>query len=231
MNRRSSRPALYELIGESSSKPRTSGAPPLDDESDAPPPGNGLGGGRFVRLPVGYIGVGAVVILALISGAIWAGWQAGDKQARREAALADPMMRSSDPLVGEPTPGGENVPDPVGVSGYVPPPAPQATWGAITEDHREPGRSYFVLIATDKPGAIRIATFYRSQGVETYAIPSNNAGLHIVVAFPGFASDSDPAVSATKQRLLDIGVAWNATPEGHSNQEDMYLSRYTRSNR
>lgn len=256
MSKKTAQPALYEKM-----RNRPDPVAPVKVDREPPPasddrPGFGqfLNPGQAIRLPVGYLFLGMGILIALISVAYIAGSSRGkalEEQRRLQSeapleAINDPLMQGLEAPPATTTgkgmlgsgnsPRGANQPSGSGgakpaVSGLTPGPmGPIAP--APDKDPRKKGLNYFILATTSKEGAVQLAEFCRSNGLETYVISRKNdrksdAGCR-VVAFPGFdgKSRSSPEVKALEQRIHAIGDKWKSTQRGRTDLHDAYPEQY-----
>jgi hypothetical protein len=161
-----------------------------------------LGGAPvLLRLPRGFAVVLVVAAVGLVVLAYRVGFSRGEAAAElRLIELADsgrPLLRQPPPLP----------------QGSTPPPAeqaPRAPAGLLQGDLRQVGLNYLILARYPKDEAQRLREFLASRGVETIAVPSDNARLFHVVAWPGFTGDqwSGPNGTAFVAEMRKHGAAW-----------------------
>lgn len=103
----------------------------------------------------------------------------------------------------------------------------EADWGPIESDPRIQGRQYRVVATTRREGALRLAEFLRSQGLEAYAIGNDNPLLRVIV-LPGFQNprSTDPAVVRLMQSIERAGEIWKSRHPGESDLKDSYWSLF-----
>src|SRR5688572_3840944 len=238
MSRKSSQPALYEkmrtprppAVSEPVSVPVVDEPPPL---RIAPAPSEvnikWLTPGRMIHLPVGYVMLGAAVVLVLVIGAYMLGHRQGGAAVRQQyeqswhaKAPASEMLQTLDPLVepvnttGRGTLASKGSPPGTSLDGA------SSTWGPVTpsQDPRKRGISYYVLAQTNEDGSRRLAEFCRTLGLESYVVPSKNDRLRKVIALPGFdlsiTSRTSPEVVQVRDRILQIGARWKRDNRGES---------------
>jgi hypothetical protein len=243
MASKSSQPALYEKMR---SRPAGSIAPApmkIDIPPDLPPievAGSWLRPGQMIRLPAGYVLLAAGIVIILSAFAYMVGHSRGQAVERRkyedgvrgkidggpvEAAYTlDPMTESvsgsQQQPVGSGSRSGSNPAAASGVKASHP-----SSWGAIEPrtDPRKKGLNYFVLAETTQAGAVRLADFCRSQGLETYVVSGKNDRRR-VVAFPGFGSSarSSAEVKALEALIHTVGDKWKRTQKGDTDLRDAY---------
>lgn len=220
-------PALYELINPTGEEiiplakhPQPSR--PTDDDENLTH--NVLTPGRSVRMSLGTIGVFAAVAVALIVISYTVGFNRGEAVARKDYGsrlfqeiTASPVIETqfksavSQPKVAEPVVRSND---------------PSPKWGPIGSDLRRAGVHYYILSQTTKEGAMRIASFCREKGLETYAISGDNTRLYRVFALPGFQNRNDQGVSELRMKIRSIGQAWAEDDGRGDDLHDAYLSLY-----
>ncbi|MCZ6611720.1 MAG: hypothetical protein O6941_03720, partial [Planctomycetota bacterium] len=204
MTRKRSSPALYELIHARSARAAAAPQQQAEESSPAPAAGQSLGWlspGRTVRLPVGYLLLGSAAGIVLLIIVYMVGYARAERVVKAELQPVL-VMRDQEVLgVGPPQ-------DPMAkrYEGWTPPARPaEATkaletfpgdadrpaawpgrWGPILSDPRRPEHNYFVLIHTRRDSALRLARFFRDQGLEAYVVQAKNVSLYRVIALPGY---------------------------------------------
>lgn len=182
--------------------------------------------GRTLRIPVGYLFLAVAVAIVLLWLTYMVGNSRGYSAARadledkfrsqqRQAGVHDPLTLApgDQSKMGGSMAAGSAQPR---ESAAAPPSAsalvtrPPSQWGPIAPktDPRKKGWNYFVIAETSPQGAERVVEFCRSNGLETYVIPSaKSQSRRRVAAFPGFQeSQLAPAPSALRQQILEIGI-------------------------
>ena len=220
-------PALYELINPTGDEiiPLAKHPQPshrTDDDENLTH--NVLTPGRSVRMSIGTIGVFAAVAIALIVISYTVGFNRGEAVARKDYGsrlfqeiTASPVVEKQiKPAVSQP-----KLPERAVQSNDTSP-----KWGSIGSDLRRAGVHYYILSQTTKEGAMRIASFCREKGLETYAISSDNTRLYRVFALPGFQNRNDQGVSDLRMKIRSIGQAWAEDDGRGDNLHDAYLSLY-----
>ena len=218
-------PALYELINPTGDEiiPLAKHPQPsrrTDDDENLTH--NVLTPGRSVRMSIGTIGVFAAVAIALIVISYTVGFNRGEAVARKdygsrlfqEITVSPVVEKQIKPAVSQP-----KVAEPAVQSNDTSP-----KWGPIGSDLRRAGVHYYILSQTTKEGAMRIASFCREKGLETYAISSDNNRLYRVVALPGFQNRNDQGVSELRMKIRRIGQAWAEDGGRGDDLHDAYLS-------
>jgi hypothetical protein len=210
MKRRSSRPALLELL----QSPEEADAV----EQQAGPPSSWPSPGRSMRVTLGHLLMVSAIVLGLLVATWMLAYRQGELRARAdlESAIFQPVEQ--DPLAASPPPATR--------SEALPSPSPSISADQMTSDPRQEGLYYFVLAETRPEGAERLARFCRERGLETWLIPRDTVGLVQVLVTPGLtsATRSDPDVRELDERISSIGRAWKRAG-GHSSLEDRYLVR------
>lgn len=207
-------PPLYELMrgrrGKSDAAP-----PPAADEAEPAAFLHWLSPGRRIRVPVGYLLLGAAAIMVLVVGAFTAGYTRGVSLARAEferdwPAIAEPLRRVPPPESapsGTAAAGADETAD-VMIDQAAAAGIPE--WGPVLSDPRRPGMNYFVLIHTRRDKAIQLAEFCRADGVEAYVVKADNVSLYRVIALPGYERgqrDSAP-VRRLEARIVEVANKW-----------------------
>jgi hypothetical protein len=229
---------LYEFMSRSSraasrapdAPPRARPEPPEDEENAAPVAP--LGGGRSIRVPLGYMFLASAGCMLLLIVAYTIGHSRGEREANVRlddallpASVAQSPERISDPLADPSASSGGLIP-----RGLTPsargPETPDEQYGPIEFDPRsDEGLNYFVLATTKREGAIRLAEFCRANGLAAYVIDGNNDRFRRVIALPGLRTRSSPQVEALREQIRRIGQAWKARHpgEGESDLSDAYM--------
>jgi hypothetical protein len=233
MARRGSRPSLYE-VGRMRLDREGQGSESLA-ESDASIPPSRFTPGSSLRLPMGFVMLGIVLVAGIILLAWWLGKGAGEDQAKAEVVrqgqarvLIDPL----DPLDSLPQTRKVEVAAPAPAVNPVPQPAPEAKSPSVaqkplsTGDPQIAGMHYFVLSETRLAGAQEIATFCKQHGLDVVVVSSHNARLAQVIALPGLATSrsSDPAYKALDAKIERVGLEWK-----QSGRQSSFSDRYLKS--
>lgn len=192
-----------------------------------------------MRVPVGYVMLAAGLVLALAIGAYVLGHRQGGAAVRQQyedswhaSAPLKETLQTLDPLMDPVAASGRGA---LGGGGTVQKQAAEgqpSRWGPVTpsQDPRQSGFSYYVLAQTNEEGSRRLAEFCRTQGLETYVVPSKNDRLRKVIALPGFdlsiTSRTSPAVMQLRDRILQIGARWKRDNRGESDLSDTYLESH-----
>jgi hypothetical protein len=218
MPRKQSGPALYEMMRDRRSSPRPAAPPPAQEE----PSGSGwLSPGRTVRMPIGYLLLGAAIAVVALVGSFTIGYGRGEADARAEADrtwLAANQQNLAVPPPEIPAQRARQTAPPSARPAQEPTAAPSSSsrapagWGPIESDPREAGKNYFILVHTQREPALRFARFCRDNGVEAYVVRPNNSSLYKVLALPGYAPGgrSAPFVTELERRIEAVARKWKA---------------------
>jgi len=97
-----------------------------------------------------------------------------------------------------------------------------------TGDPRQSGLSYFVLVHSDERYARRVVQFLWQEGVAAAAIQRHNGRPFMVVTLQGFtAQQKGTADFRAYQRFLrDLGRAWETNYDSTKRWDDLYPSLY-----
>jgi hypothetical protein len=216
-------PVPYELIGRTRGW-STLGHRPADP--DVPP----IGPGRAVRVPAGYLLLGAVCVAAgMVAVFVW-GFSRGEATARSETAKtleAAVVARSvRDPLGGSEL-DSDRIDDGT-ESGAGWSEATDRAGGAELEpgggDPRRSGLNYFVLAHATVEAAPELVAFCRSQGLEAHVVADHNGVLRKVIVTPGYADGArrSETVQALERRIRDTGLSWKAHRRGNADFSGAY---------
>jgi hypothetical protein len=145
-----------------------------------------------------------------------------NSNALAQATLVEPL-KAVPP--GGATPGGQA--DRSNPSGGVTPRDPSG-WRPLISDPRVKGLNYFVLVEGSETGAVQLAEFCRTNGLESYVVSGKNDRLRRVIAFPGFPSSarSSGEVKALEAKIHQIGDQWKKLKRG-TDLRDSYPSLYS----
>ena len=236
MGKRSSTPALYELINRGD-RARESAAP----EAEAPVPmrpkpeprhsGSGLfEPGRVIRVPVGYVFLCGALLLMLLISAYIVGHGIGESSAHEQIGREDAMQYGGGPQIQDPlAQDQQQLPhrSPVIVGGARPgATGPASGTGPIESDPRRAGLTYFYLITTTRDGALQVATFCREQGLEAYVVKYNNQRWRVAV-LPGFvgADRQSSVIKNLEQKIWEVVRRWD-TQGNKGRLETSYIEPY-----
>lgn len=253
MRRDKRAPALYELMRSRSkggpfAPPGTLYRPTEVEPEETDDRLSWLSPGRVIRLPVGYIIVAALVILALSIGGYMIGYK---KREREEARLREQELRRQfddvrDPLVDpQARPGAapnsnqavlgspERLP-----SATRPEPSsttPAGRPGRVTivrqpnDDPREAGKNYLVAAQLSMEEAEKAANFLATNGLEIAVVPVDNRALnwHIVVV-QGFGSGDwyGPGGKRLERDLQALGRQYKRDQKGPVDFSDAWWQKF-----
>ena len=196
-------------------------APPPTDESTT-----WLSPGRTIRLPIGYIFLGAAALILVIVFIYMFGFQHGERSSELEfgdladrvnpasgAEIAqDPMARDSGAgMVG--SGGSAQLASAVPTSGRSAA-APTGTncdlGGDIQSNPREAGLNYFVLIHTQRANAIKLARFCRVESLQAYVVKARNMDQYQVIVLPGYrrGGREDTQIRALERLIKEVTQKW-----------------------
>ena len=151
------------------------------------------GSGRAIRLPVGYVWLGAAGAVLVVVVAFSTGYLRGHRDATR--TLEREWLLTNQRSLRVPPP--EIAPGVLGAAGDGHGVASRQAGvdrqpSAVTpirSDPRVKGVNYFVLIHTRLENATKLAQFCRDLDVEAYVVRAKNVALyHVVSVLPGYAS-------------------------------------------
>lgn len=217
MARKPSNTPLYELMLRS--RAGVAGGPKKTIRES---PTRSSGQGRAIRLPVGYVWLGAAGAVLVVVAAFSTGYLRGHREAT--TTLERQWLQTHQQSMPVPPP--EIAP---GVPGATIPPAAAPDGNDIVaaavvgravrsdaeapiqSDPRVKGMNYFVLIHTRLENAIRLARFCRDLGVDAYVVPAKNVSLyHMVIVLPGYARGerSVEPVRFLEQRIAEVVRKW-----------------------
>ncbi|MEE8154042.1 MAG: hypothetical protein V3T53_03665 [Phycisphaerales bacterium] len=223
--RRRTNPALYELI---QTRQGSRAAPVTPDPAPtvaAPTTGESIGWfspGRTIRLPVGYLFLGAAGLILLAVSAYMFGYQHGERATELQfgdladrtngfpsAQIAqDPMATDSRAGAGSPRPAtygpaGRRL----GTGSVV---TNAGRWGPAESDPREAGLNYFILIHTQRENAIELANFCRKESLEAYVVKAKNMDQYQVIVLPGYRKGARELeqIRTLERRIKQVTRKW-----------------------
>ncbi|TVQ65134.1 MAG: hypothetical protein EA379_00385 [Phycisphaerales bacterium] len=253
-------PALFELVSDRT--PRQQVRPQTDAGAAAPArptprptpvvadAADGAwwrGGGRSLRIPVGYVFVAGAIVFALCIGFFVLGAHQGGRAEReryaRDASAAW-LGPDSDPLndaapgsgagpVQQATRPTQAVPDPAQSAptratnrSQQTAPAP-ATGGARLGE----GLNHFIIARLGPDEAHRAAAFLRSHGLDVGVFAADNPRFREVIALRGFGAGSGPdgvggsEANALRSDIRRVGRLYKAQASGPTDFADVYAFR------
>jgi hypothetical protein len=173
--------------------------------------------GSALRLPIGLVIAGVIVVLVVVVLAWSIGFSVGsDGTEAGQGKAAGDEVRSMEP----PGP----IIDPLDPSmALIDVPAPD---DPVIEP-RTVGKWYFVLAETRPEGARRLAAFCKAQGLAAAAVPGHNTRLERVIALHGLdtASTTTAAYRLLDDRIRAVGRRWKVQG-GTTALSDRYLERW-----
>lgn len=252
MRRDKRAPALYELM-----RSRPKGAPfappgtlyhPVEAEPEETEDRlSWLSPGRVVRIPVGYIIVAALTILALSVGGYMIGYKKREREEARlrELDLSRQFNNVRDPLADGQTqpPGGSAAPASSSVAGspertplsISSEPSPSGRPGRVTmvrqpaDDPRGAGKNYLVAAQLAPEEAEKAANFLASRGLEIAVVPVDNRSLnwHVVVV-QGFGPGDwyGPGGKRLERDLQALGRQYKRDHKGPVDFSDAWWQKY-----
>jgi len=235
--RRRGGPVPYELLGRARGLPSPAGGDRGEPES-VPPTGGGAGGaawgpGRTLRLPMGVVPAGVVLLVAVaVLAYVW-GFSRGRADARLEAGRALEASMASrtveDPLLREDlstSEGGEAARRPRGGTGASLDEVSEAPGDVAVAagDPRRAGFNYFVLAHATPASAPELAAFCRARGLEAHVVEDHNGVARKIVVIPGYVDGERRAdrVRAIERRIVEVGLAWKSHRRGNADFSGYY---------
>jgi len=230
MSKRES-PPPFEIM-RVGSKPAASGPTSGRDEPSGWPGwldwASGLRRPVVMRLPMGLMIVVLVGLLLVVMLAYWVGQQMGQAAARAELNEAQRVLPTSGgrggtggliSVDGQPIGGGNSATN-GGTNGADP--------GSSSMDPRVIGMNYLILARYPREEALRLVGFLREHGVASMVVPTDNAGLYLVVDRQGFTPEQvrNEAYEQRKQELKRLGRLWKSARDGPTDLSDLYGQKY-----
>lgn len=192
--------------------------------------------GRTIRIPAGYLFIGAALLLACFA----AGWAVGFIIAERNfeaerAAMFDRSMPIRDPVLSGDAGGSASgvgdhreEGDPARSSGSGQSAGDDGWLPVVPEsDPRQPGLNYYIVARLFPEEARRAAEFLRSEGLEAVVVSSDTARFRHVVVLPGFEGTiSSPEARRVQSEVRRLGRIWKRDHRGTDAFESAYFSKY-----
>lgn len=262
MRRDKRAPALYELMRPRSKSPPLAGsvpapytrAPVASPETDDSL--SWLSPGRVIRIPVGYVFVAAVVLVAMMIGGYMAGYKQRQREEERQRALevrrqldgvtdplaAAPAMVPAGPAASPGGGGGTGAP----IAGRPEPASPTGAPGAAqvqagssggrlivvrdgASDPRVVGQNYLVVAMLAYEEAERAANFLASRGLEILLVPVHNrpSNWHVIVG-RGFGSGEyyGPSGKRLEHDIHALGREYKSQHRGPVNFSDAWWLKH-----
>ena len=218
--KRGSKVTLYELMhqapGNQESKP-----------SKQPDPA-----ARFIRIPVGFLWCGVLILLGCLVGVYLLGYQRGVTQG--EIAVAqdiDDSARTDEQLLGVSEVGagpGSSVPveqtrptnEPERVVEVEDTPAPTNPSG----DPRQPGLNYYVISHPSESKAQELVDFCRANDLSAHLIRTDSGSPKVIVT-PGYQAggSSSPEITRLRATIRSVGVLWKRQDPGQNGDFSTYF--------
>lgn len=225
--RRGSRPTLYELMNPESDRVRDERVVSMDQ------------GPRALRVPKGFLYIGAFAVVLLMFGAYWLGAVRGAanvraewNQNRADTVAVERQMRD---VLEVDEPGGATRLLNESVTAQPEAAAPPAQF-ARTEsqaatapaDARESGVNYYVIDHPSEEKVAELVAFCRNQGLRAFQTQSPNGSPKVYV-LPGYkAGESRSAeMEALRAKISTVGILWERLdPRRNSDFSTRYAEKY-----
>lgn len=215
MRRGNNKVTLYELMHQAS------------ESNDAKVPGRSdpaARAARVVRLPIGFLYAGLVVVLLLLIAFYAYGYHRGHSEMAAQWAQDTIDSAEADRVLGqtrEVSPAKVTSEQPVTVASTEPPAEPRVdvptTSPQAAGDPRQPGLNYYVICHPSRAKVDELVAFCGEHGLVVHSIP-NRKGDPKVYVTPGFASgeSSGERMVALRGRIREVGVLWNRRDPGQN---------------
>lgn len=226
--KRRSSPALYELIQRRSDSRSAPPAPGPEQAAPSPPQPTGesinwLSPGRTIRLPIGYLFLGAAALILVVVCVYMFGYRHAERSTELQFGdLADGNTWdrnaeiAQDPMARDFGPGGVGS---ARLAGREPAPVLSSTGsatraggfgGRVESDPREAGLNYFILIHTHRKNAIKLADFCRAESLDAYVVKARNMNQYQVIVLPGYRKGAREAapIIALERRIKEVTRKW-----------------------
>ena len=238
--RKRSGPTLYEVMSQSPASPvNRSGRREQVTEPDRPSTSKMLTPGSVVRLPVGYVWVAVVFIVAVAAGLYILGRSHGAASMQRTLAIqaAGGMATTArESLLREPQPSRRPVRSSK-VSGPRTRVAPVITPVAaatvdVMEDRRVAGHTYHYILYTTVPKARRVAEEIVARGadlgLDAMVLQSDNGHSAHVILLPSVDDRPDLTSDAWRKKISDLGSRFIGDDEFEWNSRVPFHDYYQR---
>lgn len=247
--RKRSGPTLYEVMSQSPATPATrTGRREPASEPDRPSTPRMLTPGSVVRLPVGFIWLGVVVVVAGAIGLYVLGRSHGEDSMRqtleaqasggvatsaRESRLREPQDPSIVAVGGEvPGPSSRRVGSGVGTRASIETAVGGVSEVDVMEDRRVAGHTYHYILYTTVPKARRVAEEVVRRGadlgLDAMVLQSNNGRSAHVVLLPSVDDRPDLTSEAWKQMISALGSRFVGDDEFEWNSRVPFHDYYQR---
>ena len=225
--KRGSKVTLYELMhqtpGSQESKP-----------SKQPDPA-----ARFIRIPVGFLWCGVLILLGCLVGVYLLGYQRGVVQGEIAIALdMDDSARTDEQLLGvsevgaspppaapvERTTSPTNEPSEVVEVEEAPAPAPTPEPTRPSGDPRQPGLNYYVISHPSESKAQELVDFCRANDLAAHLIRTESGSPKVIVT-PGYQAggSSSPEITRLRATIRSVGVLWKRQDPGQNGDFSTYF--------
>ena len=238
--RKRSGPTLYEVMSQSPASPvNRSGRREQVAEPDRPSTSKMLTPGSVVRLPVGYVWVAVVLVVAFAAGLYLLGRSHGAASMQRTLAVqaAGGMATTArESLLREPETSRRSV-RASKVSGPRVVVAPVATPVAapnvdVMEDRRVAGHTYHYILYTTVPKARRVAEEIVSRGadlgLDAMVLQSDNGHSAHVILLPSVDDRPDLTSDAWRGKISELGSRFVGDDEFEWNSRVPFHDYYQR---
>lgn len=192
--RRSNKPTLYELMHTDFLR------------SDERVVGGDVGP-RVLRIPKGFLYIGAVVLVVLLMGSYWLGVLRGEATVHaawdRDRADSLAVERQMRTVLEVDEPGGATRERPTPVRPVLA--KPQVTVG----DVRVVGMNYYVIDHPSRQKVEELVEFCRSHGLNAHRTlsPQGDPKVFVVPGYPAGGSSS-PEIVALRAQIRTVGILW-----------------------
>lgn len=179
---------------------------------------------RIVRLPIGFLYVGLVVVVLLLIAFYAYGFHRGQSEMAAKWAQDTIDSAEANRLLGQtrevavpanvPGEAVSSATTNTAISDETPVPA---TTSPVSSDPRRPGMNYYVICHPSRAKVNELVTFCSEHGLAVRSTP-NRKGDPKVYVTPGFASGESSGASmvALRARIREVGVLWNRQDPGQN---------------
>ena len=214
--KRGNKVTLYELMQQASET--TDAKSSVRSESTA----------RVIRLPIGFLYTGLVVVLLLLIAFYAYGFHRGQvameatwAQDTIDSAQADRLLEQTNEVTG-PTEVSRTAGGSLTTSGNtsgttIPVTTKPVTTEPADADPRRSGLNYYIICHPSRAKLDELVTFCSEHGLDAHSSP-NRQGDPKVYVTPGFASGESSSASmvALRARIREVGVLWNRLDPGQN---------------
>jgi hypothetical protein len=223
-------PSTYELL-----KRMSSSGKPTGGNAGQASAGGGLAGSRGGRPVVLEISLVWMVVIAVVFvvGVVLAynmGTRSGGGAPDSSGPSQTPgSVPGTTPGAGTSnTPNSPNAPN----AGGTPTRSPQVPVLAATDNNGDPrvkGFKYYVLAHPSTERAPAMVEFCRTNGLDAYLVPDDNAMLRKIVVLPGYRDSSEKNSEVIRRLEADIrrvGEKWKNSQRGNKDFSDAYPENF-----